>query len=392
MAWGLGSCDGKLLFNLYQFNHMNKCLNIVVFDVSTDKHAASNETVPVKSYINRFVEWFDPTHVSHDDIGEMSSPSLLKSIANFFMNHEKIAQDVVDKANLSDLAVLVAESLIHLPWLMTLQIKDRYTEDDTAIKNWVDASQFYKISDPNIMSQEKEAVTSGAFVSKLSMLRRVIGQASSSINKAGEILHRLLHLKSSFTMKVTTAARIVLLTFGANTAQKVAAASPGTLKLYFTATALLCSAPIRSSATTISTFTRFDSNNGACSDSNGAGYPYMEMYMFTPGAPTFSKENPQPCFDWCAQVHTDKLVGVTIGPAYTTSQMCWCSLDSAKDLSGVNANQYNNPVPVDPAGWRSYGGGTGPVGSIITSWSGVWCWVHEVGLCIPIASSIHPVR
>jgi hypothetical protein len=112
-----------------------------------DERAASDKAVPVKSYIESFVEWFGAASVSDDAIDETPSTSLLKSIAGFFMNDPEGTQDVdvAGEADLSpDATVLTAKSfdtphssedesnMIHIiDDVSTAPIKDNFDEDVT---------------------------------------------------------------------------------------------------------------------------------------------------------------------------------------------------------------------------------------------------------------------
>ena len=169
-------------------------------------------------------------------------------------------------------------------------------------------------------------------------------------------------------MKVTNAALVALLTSGANITQAAAAASsPGKMKLYLTAIALLASTPMASSQ--YFPFVLF-SQSGACGDSNSKLYPYMEINSNTPGVPSFSKENPANCINWCKQANMDKLVGVTLN-----DNMCWCQLT---DLDGVSLSDYTNPsgylrTHLNPVG----------TGQVLTTLDDlysfeVWCYRNEV--------------
>ena len=61
--------------------------------MSAGKYAAFDETVPVKSYIESFVEWFGATPVVDELIDKSPSPSPLKSVADFFENDAEVVQD-----------------------------------------------------------------------------------------------------------------------------------------------------------------------------------------------------------------------------------------------------------------------------------------------------------
>lgn len=153
-------------------------------DEAADEHVPSDETVPVNSYIGQLVEWFGAAAVSEDVIDETSSPSLFKSISDFFNFAQHVLAEEVDTpcfaVSSADTPTTPADgNSDRIRDVSESQMKDKYTKDVTAIENRNDASQFDELFDPK----------SEASVSKPSMLRRVIGQASSSINKAGKNLH-----------------------------------------------------------------------------------------------------------------------------------------------------------------------------------------------------------
>ena len=96
---------------------MKECLNRLDFDkaieVSAGEYAAFDETVPVKSYIESFVEWFGATPVVDELIDKSPSPSLLKSIVDFLKNDAEVVQDnnvLDDVADLSDSTVSEIDS------------------------------------------------------------------------------------------------------------------------------------------------------------------------------------------------------------------------------------------------------------------------------------------
>lgn len=167
-------------------------------------------------------------------------------------------------------------------------------------------------------------------------------------------------------MKVTKAALTTLLAAGVNLTQQVAAAStPGKMKLYLVAAALLGSVGKVSSQNF--PFVQFGTS-GVCLGANGMLYKYVQA---PGGALTFSESNPQPCIDYCLQANVDKLVGVSI----KSSTGCQCQLT---DATGVSGTDYT------PNGAEAFGtSGTGNVENTCTSCGVSWaqdftCFRNEV--------------
>ena len=173
-------------------------------------------------------------------------------------------------------------------------------------------------------------------------------------------------------MKVHGIVLVSLIASGSNVSN--AAASSLGMKTNLAAATMLL-AKVKNAVASTSPLALF-SQTGPCANSDGYGYNYIEMYTpnYQPESPSFSKENPEPCINWCKQANMDKLVGVTIGYAWDAHDMCWCQLTNS---DGVSTSQYTNP---SPAGLRIHMTGNGQVVKTLPYFHQglIWCWRNEV--------------
>ena len=114
---------------------------------------------------------------------------------------------------------------------------------------------------------------------------------------------------------------------------------------------------------------------GRCRDSEMNHYPRVQS------ATTGTKEDPQPCFDFCLQANPEKLVGVTLYHLDETNDnvICECQLTDADEVQESQYTSYD-----DSTSWvtseidSTWTIGTGNVEGRNGQPNGAYCFVNQV--------------